>query len=145
MCNNITLLHFARATLHRFQFFIISFDKFSDKSDKLFMTLKLFPGGCCNILIHVIPTSWASCQIRKIPCCACVGNAGNIFPATAVWRSRHESQHVRDARAVIRKIPCCACVGNAGNIFPATAVWRSRHESRHVRDALDVMHSDIAN
>ena len=26
--------------------------------------------------------SWASYQIRKIAGCACVGNAGNIFPAT---------------------------------------------------------------
>ena len=27
--------------------------------------------------------TWASCQIRKIAGCACVGNAGNVFPATA--------------------------------------------------------------
>ena len=26
---------------------------------------------------------WASCQIRKIAGCACAGNAGNVFPATA--------------------------------------------------------------
>ena len=26
---------------------------------------------------------WASCQIRKIAGCACTGNAGNVFPATA--------------------------------------------------------------
>ena len=26
---------------------------------------------------------WASCQIRKIEGCACAGNAGNVFPATA--------------------------------------------------------------
>ena len=25
---------------------------------------------------------WASYQIRKIACCACTGNAGNVFPAT---------------------------------------------------------------
>ena len=25
-------------------------------------------------------TSWASYQIRKIACCACAGNAGNVFP-----------------------------------------------------------------
>ena len=28
--------------------------------------------------------SWASCQIRNIAGCACAGNAGNVFPATAV-------------------------------------------------------------
>ena len=25
--------------------------------------------------------AWSSYQIRKIVCCACVGNAGNVFPA----------------------------------------------------------------
>ena len=33
--------------------------------------------------------------------CACVGNAGNVFPVTAVKRSRHASRHVRHARAVM--------------------------------------------
>ena len=36
-------------------------------------------------------------QIRKIAWCACVGNAGNVFPATAGKRSRHALRHVRDA------------------------------------------------
>ena len=38
---------------------------------------------------------WASYQIRKIAGCACVGNAGNVFPTTAGQRSRHASRHVR--------------------------------------------------
>ena len=42
-----------------------------------------------------------SYQIRKIVGCACVGNAGNAFPATAGKRSRHASRHVRHARAVM--------------------------------------------
>ena len=33
--------------------------------------------------------------------CACVGNAGNVFPVTAGKRSRHASRHVRHARAVM--------------------------------------------
>ena len=33
--------------------------------------------------------------------CACAGNAGNVFPATAGKRSRHASRHVRHARAVM--------------------------------------------
>ena len=33
--------------------------------------------------------AWASCQIRKIAGCACAGNTGNVFPATAGKRSRH--------------------------------------------------------
>ena len=44
---------------------------------------------------------WASYQIRKIADCACTGNAGNVFPATAGYRSRHASRHVRHARAVM--------------------------------------------
>ena len=39
--------------------------------------------------------AWASCQIRKIAGCACAGNAGNVFRATAGYRSRHASRHVR--------------------------------------------------
>ena len=38
---------------------------------------------------------WASYQIRKIAGCACAGNAGNVFPATAGKRSRHALRHVR--------------------------------------------------
>ena len=45
--------------------------------------------------------AWASYQIRKIAGSACAGDAGNNFPATAGWRSRHASRHVRDARAVM--------------------------------------------
>ena len=44
---------------------------------------------------------WVSCQIRKIASCACEGNAGNVFPATKVWRSRHASRDACDARAVM--------------------------------------------
>ena len=44
--------------------------------------------------------AWASCQIRKIAGCACVGNEGNVFSATAGQRSRNASRHVRNARAV---------------------------------------------
>ena len=49
----------------------------------------------------VDPWPWASCQIRKIACCACAGNAGKVSPTTASYRSRHASRHVRDARAVM--------------------------------------------
>ena len=44
---------------------------------------------------------WASCQIRKIAGCACVGNVGSVFDATVRSRSRHASRHVRHARAVV--------------------------------------------
>ena len=35
---------------------------------------------------------WASCQVRKIKGCACAGNAGNVFPATAGQLSRHAGE-----------------------------------------------------
>ena len=59
-----------------------------------------------TILVHRNYTElnnnqWATCQIRKIAGCACGGNAGNVFPATMVNRSRHASRHVRDTRAVM--------------------------------------------
>ena len=41
---------------------------------------------------------WASYQIHKIAGCACAGNTGNVFPATAGYRSRHASRHVRHTR-----------------------------------------------
>ena len=44
---------------------------------------------------------WVSYQIHKIAGCECVGNAGNVFPATMGQRSRHALRHVRDARAVM--------------------------------------------
>ena len=34
------------------------------------------------------------CQIRKIAGCAYAGNAANVFPAAAGYRSRHASRHV---------------------------------------------------
>ena len=45
---------------------------------------ELWKGSHCWILIFVFKKasspSWASYQIRKIAGCACVGNAGNVFP-----------------------------------------------------------------
>ena len=35
------------------------------------------------ICVLVLQCPWACCQIRKIAGCACAGNAGNVFPATA--------------------------------------------------------------
>ena len=94
-------------------------------------------------LITVVVTSWRAlgsslpgnggfstrtvCPMGLLPDtqnwgCACAGYAGNVFPATAVLRSRHTSRHVRDARAVMH-----AGVANywftlksmAGKTFPA--------------------------
>ena len=48
-----------------------------------------------------VPEPMGFYQICKIVSCACTGNAGNVFPATAGCRSRHASWHVRHARAVM--------------------------------------------
>ena len=50
---------------------------------------------------HHVNRAWTSCQIRKIAGCACAGNAENVLPATADYRSRHTSRHVPDARAAM--------------------------------------------
>ena len=53
-----------------------------------------FPWVYMEALDSTTSTPWASCQIRKIAVCACAGNAGNVFPAAAVYRSRHASRHM---------------------------------------------------
>ena len=57
-------------------------------------------------------------QIRKIAWCACVGNAGNVFPATAGKRSRHALRYVRDAWRD-RQLAVSFKVGGGGKTFPA--------------------------
>ena len=83
---------------------------------------------------------WASYQIRKIAGCACAGNAGNVFPATAGKRSRHASRHVRDARAVMHagianyRFPLKSVLGeNVPGIPGACAtrnftIWKEAHD-----------------
>ena len=71
---------------------------------------------------------WAPYQIRKIVGCACAGNAGNVFPATAGWRTRHASRHVRDARALMHAgiankwLPWKSVAGKMFPAFPAHAL-----------------------
>ena len=55
-----------------------------------------------SLLLVIVLCVWASCRKRKIVDCACAGNAGNIFPTTAGWRSLHASRHVRDASGVMQ-------------------------------------------
>ena len=91
----------------------------------------------CYITVFFL---WASYQIRKIAGCACAGNAGNVFPATAGKRSRHASRHVRDARAVMHagianyRFPLKSVLGeNVPGIPGACAtrnftIWKEAHE-----------------
>ena len=59
--------------------------------------------------------------------CVCVGNAGNVFSATAGKQSRHASRHVLDARAVMHagignsRFPLNSAVGEKFPAFPAHA------------------------
>ena len=58
------------------------------------------PGQCpCRkrgVLVYVtlIPTQWASYQIRKIAGCACAGNAGNVSPRRRLQRKTLVSDSV---------------------------------------------------
>ena len=49
------------------------------------------------LLISWLPASPEHQQIRKIAGCACVGNAGNVFPATATCVTARASRTCRDA------------------------------------------------
>ena len=51
---------------------------------KVFWLMTLCRHSVINFFSYVFFKTWASCQIRKIASCACAGNAGNVFPATAV-------------------------------------------------------------
>ena len=62
--------------------------------------------------------------MRNIASCAFAGNAGNVFPATAVERFRHASRHVRHARAVMH-------TGIANYRFPMKSLAGKR--SRRMR------------
>ena len=61
-----------------------------------------------------------SCQIQKIAGSACSRNIGNVFPATAGWRSRHASRHVHHACAN-KRFPLKSMAGKTFPVFPAHA------------------------
>ena len=107
----------------------------------------------CDDVVHlhcawrnVALAPWASYQICNIACCACAGNAGNGFPATAGWRSRHASRHVRDARAVMHvgianlRFPLKSVAGKTFPAFPAHAqlallrIWQEAHCAHHTHN-----------
>ena len=41
------------------------------------------PGSTKSLTEIMLTSAWTSCQICKIAGCACTGNVGNVFPATA--------------------------------------------------------------
>ena len=71
------------------------------KRDMIKMVIhKSQKNGACVIIARNL-SALASHQIPKIVGCACAGNAGNVLHATAGKWSRHESRHVRYARAMM--------------------------------------------
>ena len=64
---------------------------------------------------------WASYQIRKIACCACAGNARNIFPAT-YFEGNHKLA-----------IPACTLDGG-GNVSGILGAWATRNFMYLVKD-----------
>ena len=67
---------------------------------------------------------WASYQIRKIAGCACTGNAGNVFPTTAV------SDPVMHHGTNVTHVPWCM----PGSLISSSpwSRWLGKH-SRHSR------------
>ena len=91
----------------------------------MFLELMVGPGVKGSPADITSISSWASYQIHKIAVCACAGNIGKVFPATAGYRSRHASWHVRDAHAVMHagidnyRFPFKLLAGGTFPVFPA--------------------------
>ena len=74
--------------------------------------------------------------------CACAGNTGNVFPATAAKQSRHASRHMRDARAVMHagiansRFPLNSAAG--GNVPGIPGACATRNFTYLVRGPCDV-------
>ena len=101
-----------------------------------FLWIRLFIDSSANLfpLKKIVGEKWWTqliCLPLAFQCiiggCTCAGNAGNVFPATAVWRSRYASRHVRDLRAVmhdgiaILRFPLKSVAGKTFPAFPAHA------------------------
>ena len=81
---------------------------------------------------------WASYQIHKMAGCACAGNAGNVFPTTVGWGSRHASRHVRHARDVMRDswLAVSFEIGVGANVSGIRSACTTRNFANLVRGPL---------
>ena len=70
-------------------------------------------------------TPWTSCQIRKIASCTCVGNAGNVFPATDF-----KGNHKFAIAACIKARASRTCVMHVGIANLLLLRKRSQHSRR---------------
>ena len=69
--HNVAVDNWSRSMLFVITQCNVMFIRYSCKQVDIFQVIKF---------CHISP--WASHQIRKIAGCACVGNVGNVFPAT---------------------------------------------------------------
>ena len=55
----------------------------------------------------ILPSPWASYQIRKIAGCACAGNAGNVFPCRRFQMKPLVSDPVMHHGTCVTHVPWC--------------------------------------
>ena len=85
--------------------------------------------GVYRPLPHIyICNPWAPCQIRKIAGCACVGNAGNVFPRRRLQRKLLVSDPGMHHGTCVTHVPWCM----SGLLNQRRRRKHSRH-SRHMR------------
>ena len=75
-----------------------------------------FAEGQCSAFSHKVDIGnvcgcntvpWASYQIRKIACCACAGNAGNVFPRHRLQRKPLVSDPGMHHGTCVTHVPWC--------------------------------------
>ena len=59
---------------------ILALDCHDSRNGICWAQVALWKKDCWIHVFRLKSVAWASYQIRKIACCACAGNAGNVFP-----------------------------------------------------------------
>ena len=77
-----------------------------------------------TLLWEICP--WASCQIRKIACCACVGNTGNVFPTRRLQKKPLVSDLDMHHGTCVTHVPWCM----SGSLISGGRGKRSRYSRR---------------
>ena len=95
-----------------------------------------------RLFFHTRLGTWASYQIRKIPVCACAGNAGNVFPHRRFRRKPLVSEPGMHHGTCVTHVPWCmsgslTCgggenvLGIPGACAPAILrIWQEAHWGR---------------
>ena len=98
---------------------------------------------------------WASYQIRNIACCACAGNAGNVFPRRRFQRKPLVSDPGMHHGTCVTHVPWCMsgslASGGGKNVPGACApaifrIWQEAHELNHIKhDVISGLNALIAD